>query len=361
MAGPDHRCRICGPQPLGRGQSPSVVGGVPPIDHHLRPVRESDQADELVNAEPCTGAVAGVCRVGDDRCGLGDSAIRHESRAASRCRSASLSGVLGERSHKVRERVRDRGRHPELLAAPGASGEGGAAPRPLKLAAVLAVQRGGQSPWPPYTSAESCCRTNTTYRPALRGPWRVHQQQCRCSATSGQRTIVVMGDSKAMMWMPAILAMAKQHGWVVHLVAKSGCSPAQWWNVVAATSDCNAWYRWAIRQTHSLRPDVTVIAGDMSSGFVGKAPAAGSGMASLLRKVKQYSKQVVVVEDPPRMVQQPVDCLLAGNANMSRCASSPTSDQLAVDEAVAAAVRGEEASYLGTRGWFCLTELLSDE
>ena len=52
---------------------------------------------------------------------------------------------------------------------------------------------------------------------------------CRLGDASGSKTIVVMGDSHAQMWMPAILQMAEQDSWAVLPVVKSACTPNTTW------------------------------------------------------------------------------------------------------------------------------------
>jgi hypothetical protein len=161
-----------------------------------------------------------------------------------------------------------------------------------------------------------------------------------------------MGDSHAQMWMPAILAMADKNGWVVHPIGKSACIPLEWWHVTKATADCRAWYGWAKQQIEAIHPDVTLVAGAFS-GLVGESAVAASGISSLVASVRSHSKHVVVLADQPSQRQQPVDCLLAQNASMARCSLSPTPDQLAVGESVAAAARNAGAAYIDTQGWFC--------
>lgn len=175
---------------------------------------------------------------------------------------------------------------------------------------------------------------------------------CGLGDSSSQKSLVVMGDSHAQMWMPAILAMAQQDGWVVHPLGKSACIPLEWWHVMAATADCRAWYAWAMREIKNLHPTVTLFAAAFA-GLEGHPNAAVPGLGSLITAARPVSKRVVVLADQPGQPQQPLDCLLAGDANMAKCGSRPTPAQLAIGETIQSATRAAGATYIDTRGWFC--------
>ena len=59
--------------------------------------------------------------------------------------------------------------------------------------------------------------------------------------------IVLIGDSHAMMWLPAVLEMAWRDGWVVVPLLRTGCMPNRW-ITDEGPSSCRVWYRWAMRE-----------------------------------------------------------------------------------------------------------------
>jgi hypothetical protein len=178
---------------------------------------------------------------------------------------------------------------------------------------------------------------------------------CRLGDQSGAESLVIMGDSHAEMWMPAILAMANKDRWAVYPIGKSACIPLEWWNIVRATPDCRAWYRWAVRVIQARRPTVALLAGAFS-GAASNIPAAASGITSLISSVRGYSKHVVVLADQPSQKDEPVDCLLARDANLARCSVTLAPQQSVLATTIASASLQAGGSYIDTRGWFCFDD-----
>jgi Acyltransferase family/SGNH domain (fused to AT3 domains) len=132
-------------------------------------------------------------------------------------------------------------RTPRHRARPSAEG---ARALPAVVAAVEAARRGARIPSRltppigelvnerlPYSLPPGCvpvARSNET-----------SSKICPLGRTGSSRSIVVIGDSHAQMWLPAVLSVARHDAWVVLPILRPGCLPGQW----LATSVCNAWYR----------------------------------------------------------------------------------------------------------------------
>lgn len=234
---------------------------------------------------------------------------------------------------------------PAPLAASSTVGDGALAP---VVAAVKAVTSNSSLP--------------TRLTPAITALLTDHYNYPKgCSAESGQsrsnicklgdptssKTLVVMGDSHTQMWMPAILAMAKVDHWDVRPVGKSACTPAEWWHLTTATSDCKAWYPWAIREIKALRPDVTLISAAYPT-------YGGAGhISSLIEAIKPYTKHVAVLGELPPRTMQPVDCLLSRHASMGRCSLTETVADETADYTVQDAAKANGAAYINDVNWFC--------
>jgi peptidoglycan/LPS O-acetylase OafA/YrhL len=183
---------------------------------------------------------------------------------------------------------------------------------------------------------------------------------CRLGDTSSAKSIVLIGDSHAQMWMPTLLTMAQSDGWTVIPLLKSACHPNAWTgsgfrgeprDLIRA---CHAWYQWAVDQAKGLRPDVTLIAGCCPAPFPGRdgTPAARA-FTSLAKTMKGFSTSVVVVADDDGVAKQPVDCLLAPHATMRTCTTTPPANILAFNNNLAKVARVNKFGFLKTRGWFC--------
>jgi peptidoglycan/LPS O-acetylase OafA/YrhL len=192
---------------------------------------------------------------------------------------------------------------------------------------------------------------------------------CRVGATSGGKTMVVIGDSHMEMWMPAILAMASRDGWVVIPLIKPGCVPDRWVADhpeglpigslhVNGKPECILWFQWTVQQVKSLHPDVTVVGGSLSAALRGPTTIldAVKGIRVGVSSTKQSSKDVIVIGDPLGLTFNPVDCLLAPQATMGSCTGmAPIQGKLLYQD-VAKATRRAGGGFLDTTGWFCFED-----
>jgi peptidoglycan/LPS O-acetylase OafA/YrhL len=221
-------------------------------------------------------------------------------------------------------------------------------PLPAVVAAVRAAERGAPLP-SPLTPAVGSLRSDFYFFPDGCTPSRygTSSKVCRLGSARARKTIVVIGDSHAEMWMPTILAMAQRDGWVVIPLVKVRCIPRTW----PGTDDCGGWFRWARRQAQALRPDVTLIIGSRAGAF--DPPAAVKPLGALSRAMKPYSATVIVMGDEPNQTRDPVDCLLASGSTMKTCTAAATPVQLQTEAAIAAAARRNGVGYISTLPWFC--------
>ena len=168
---------------------------------------------------------------------------------------------------------------------------------------------------------------------------------CRLGVASSPRSIVVVGDSHAQMWLPAILGIAHDRRWAVLPLTKSGCTPPKWMGS-QATGECSGWYRWALHEVTLLHPTVTLIGADPGSLGV-------TAMMALAQAAKRVSGRVILIDDPPGQSQQPVDCLLSSGATMASCSYIPSQDRVSLSQEIASAAHVTGVGLIATWGWFC--------
>jgi peptidoglycan/LPS O-acetylase OafA/YrhL len=183
---------------------------------------------------------------------------------------------------------------------------------------------------------------------------------CHLGDDSATKSIVLFGDSHAQMWMPTILAMAQSDAWVVIPLVKSGCVPSAWigkgyiGTPKATLGQCHAWYRWAVQQAKTLKPDVTLMTGCCATAPGATAVATRAAFASLAAAMKGVSKNVMVIaDDEGTGSKQPVDCLLARNATMKTCLARQTNVTYAFNDGLVKFAKTRGFDVLKTRGWFC--------
>lgn len=220
---------------------------------------------------------------------------------------------------------------------------------PAVVAAVRAAQRGAPLP-SPLTPSVSYLRSDYFHFPdgCIAPPHATSSKICRLGDASSAKTIVVIGDSHAQMWMPAILRMASRDGWAVLPIVKQRCVPHSWSD---STDECSTWYRWAKGRAAALHPDVTLLVSSWAGTFGPRR--AIKPMAMLSTAMKRFSASVIIVGDAPTQSRDPVDCLLSSGATMRTCTAQAKASQLNTDNAIASDARKHGIGFVNTRGWFC--------
>jgi hypothetical protein len=230
----------------------------------------------------------------------------------------------------------------------------GASALPAVVAAGQAAQRAAKLPpglTPPITNL---LQDYYTFPGACSaGQGQTSSRICTLGDTASSKSIAVIGDSHAMMWMPAVLAMAGQDGWVVRPLTKSSCTPPDWFIASMRVPECSAWLSWALQQAERLRPTVLVITGDFGAVDAPQAGQVSGQIASLVSRMKAYTKKVVVIGDHPSQTTEPADCLLSATANMERCSVPLTASWYDINSAIAAGATGGGGTFIDTTGWLC--------
>ncbi len=171
---------------------------------------------------------------------------------------------------------------------------------------------------------------------------------CKLGDTTARRRLVVLGDSHAMMWMPAYLRFAARSHWALVPLVKPGCVPS-----VMGSGKCAAWYGWALGQVKRLHPRAIVV----SQAWSGWGPEGAAALARELRDLAPLTHHLTVVEDPPARKRAALDCLLARGATLGSCAWRVTPGEAAVYAAVRRDASTAGARYVPTMQWFCARDL----
>jgi peptidoglycan/LPS O-acetylase OafA/YrhL len=151
------------------------------------------------------------------------------------------------------------------------------------------------------------------------------------TATKNAKTMVVVGDSIAISWLPALRAGFEKQGWVIQGLTYGECPSARI-DVESSskdkgfTADCAAHQRFALKQAVDLKPDLIVLSD--TEATVKRIPGAASPESALqawakakadaLRTLSAAKKPIVVISAPPprkdlvscaTRVGTPADCL----------------------------------------------------
>jgi peptidoglycan/LPS O-acetylase OafA/YrhL len=180
---------------------------------------------------------------------------------------------------------------------------------------------------------------------------------CRWGDTTSHRTLVVVGDSHAQMWMAGFINFARRYHWKLIPLIKEGCEPTDL--LQHGIPVCKEWYAWVLHQLSRLRPRVIVIAqawSDASLHGNTSTTAAYAGLAGEMVAFKRLAVDVLVNEDVPHIAKNPVDCLLANGATFGSCTFRLERAQLAIHNGVRYSAIVHRVTFLPTLQWFCLDQ-----
>lgn len=142
----------------------------------------------------------------------------------------------------------------------------------------------------------------------------------------GGRTVVVVGDSHAAQWVPALDQVGAERGWRVVSLTKSACAftatPVQW-SDGSAYEECRLWNEAVVEELSELAPDVV-----FSSASADVAPqepgedatrTLADGLAAQWGKAAQHTDRLVAVRDTPVTDRDVFRCLEEHGEDLSEC------------------------------------------
>lgn len=194
---------------------------------------------------------------------------------------------------------------------------------------------------------------------------------CTFGSGSAGHTVVVLGDSIAVSWLPAVVASVPR-GWSVTGIGLESC-PAVAVTVhdrlgrAAFPAACDAMRRAALAEIARTRPDVVLLSSAMgaitaqSSGATGTAAARALSTATTrtVRDLHASGSRVAVLTSPPEST--PASACAVRPLGPSSCLASPSSDwerKAGADLAGVAAtgLPSTAAVAIDTRRWFCTAD-----
>ena len=155
-----------------------------------------------------------------------------------------------------------------------------------------------------------------------------------CSYGSTDPTMplaMLIGDSHAAQWLPALKGVADDRGWRLIAITKSGCpfvGVTVWIKPLKREyRECDAWRSAVAARIAAEHPDVLVTAASRGYQVVddaGRHPFAESldawraGLTETLRNSGAGAAHVVLLADTPRLLADPVECLAAAERSSMR-------------------------------------------
>jgi SGNH domain (fused to AT3 domains) len=186
---------------------------------------------------------------------------------------------------------------------------------------------------------------------------------CVYGATASKTTIVLFGDSHAMMWLPALVPVAKKANDRLLLLWKPGCPDTTitvWDPLTHSTATgCDSYRAAMIAEIKRLAPKLVLLS-DRTSDIPGAGnvlttdAAWQAGLVTTISKLKSSKTKVAVVGDITAFTVILPDCLAAFPNAVQKCAApnpNPKTRQHFAAERAAAASQG--VPYVDPQGWLC--------
>ena len=191
---------------------------------------------------------------------------------------------------------------------------------------------------------------------------------CARGDTDADRTVVVLGDSHGLMWVPAVERIAQHSGWRAYYLVKPNCTAA---DVVVADSggtdpwaDCSDFRQWAFDQIADLHPDLVIVSstgshaiatddGPVRPGRAGRSAALREGFTATLERLVPLADRVVLLRDVPRAEDEPGPCLTEGGADLGSCDFTPVGLRVQETDAAQDAAVATDVEVIDPTRWLC--------
>ncbi len=193
--------------------------------------------------------------------------------------------------------------------------------------------------------------------------------ECAFGDPAAATTVVLIGDSHAAQWFPALERLARDRSWRLISLTKSGCTPASItvWNTnyKRAYTECDAWRAGVLDRVAAERPELVIVASSHPYPLAGSAgpledgggTALAAGLGAVLADLAPLAGELALIADTPKFELDPPDCLSAHLDDTLAC-SEPRSEMLddawRTTEARIAAEQG--AAFVDPTDWACPTD-----
>lgn len=228
------------------------------------------------------------------------------------------------------------------------------APIPAVAAAVVAARHNAPLPKGIIPSRQGLAQLNATgggiIPPACEPTFGsgVTGKVCRLGDTSSKRVVVVIGDSQAGTWTPAIVGVAHSQHFAVVPFDKPGCFIDRVYTNSPGWP-CASWYQWALAQDRALHPVATIVTFLLSAAQEGNPATTVSDTRSVLSQVTNG----VYLANQPGQDQDPDECIYNSDANMRKCSARVPSTYVPLMQAMAQMTTETHHPAIPTLQWFC--------
>ena len=190
---------------------------------------------------------------------------------------------------------------------------------------------------------------------------------CAFGDTASSTRVVLIGDSNAAQWFPALQRLAVARHWRLELLTKSACTIADiavWQSSLGrAYTECATWRSLVLQRIRSEHPALVIasssrgyrlIVGGRQVPLAGHEATYQAALARTLTTLRADSGGVVLLGPTPSSAADPVTCLRAHLADAGACATplaTAVSSAFGAMGAAAAATAG--VGWIDPTTWLC--------
>lgn len=154
---------------------------------------------------------------------------------------------------------------------------------------------------------------------------------CVYGRKHSHKSVVLLGDSRAMQYFPAIAPIAHERKWRLTALFKADCAMS----LVDYEGYCDKWKRNMLDRIRSMKdPDLIIIASATKNLYRATVdgvplsrqdsePYLADGMARLIRKLKRVGDRVIVIRDQSPAPFSPPACVIDHTDHLRKCAFKP--------------------------------------
>jgi peptidoglycan/LPS O-acetylase OafA/YrhL len=195
--------------------------------------------------------------------------------------------------------------------------------------------------------------------------WPESAARCAWGPPEAEKTVLVVGDSLAISYAPAIRAALEPDGYAIQSLTFNQCPAA-----VTEVDDfeghsdfhdfCRAHTEWVLSEIAARKPDIVIASSSvltlvrLASGASGADAIAEwqSGATAFLSRLPAPGRTVIVL-DPPPLGEKLLDCYDRFSAP-SDCIATVDPTYTEFVTATAAAADASGVTHVPTAGWFCV-------
>lgn len=181
--------------------------------------------------------------------------------------------------------------------------------------------------------------------------------KCTAGVSDGDTRVLVVGDSHAAHWLPALQAIAPERDWAITTFFKSACSlstTAQVGLEPARIETCSDWNREVASLVAEGPPfDLVFVSASIPGNVYPDAASATAGYRAAWAALTARGSQVVVIRDTPRVPEGTSACLERSELDPDACAVPRAEALTSPDPMVVAAAGQDGVTVLDFTDYFC--------